>query len=71
MTPTSLVAAVAPRTERIHEKTASMFLQEEKILLQNGTLHFVFRIFTQTKRAWYLKGKNKKRMIIVTFVLVQ
>jgi len=38
MTPTSLVAALAPRTGKINEK---MVFERGGNLLQNGILHFV------------------------------
>jgi len=43
MTPTSLAAAVAPRTGKIFKNSLRVFEREEN-LLQNGTLPFVFKL---------------------------
>jgi len=71
MTPTSLAAAVAPRTGKIN-KNRPVFERGEN-LLQNGILHFAFKLvnrqkscfkvrtftgekLTFLKGAWHLKG---------------
>jgi len=43
MTPTSLVAPVVPRAGKIIKNGHRVFEREEN-LLQNGVLHFVFKL---------------------------
>jgi len=43
MTPTSLVAPVAPRTGKINKNRLN-FLERGEILLQNGIPHFAFKL---------------------------
>jgi len=43
MTPTSLVAVVAPRTGKINKNRRSVFERGEN-LLQNSILHFAFKL---------------------------
>jgi len=44
MTPTSLVEVVAPRTGKLIKKCFVNVFEIEENLLQNGILHFVFRL---------------------------
>jgi len=43
MTPTSFAAAVAPRTGKMNKNRLSFFERGEN-LLQNGILHFAFKL---------------------------
>jgi len=52
-TPTPLIATIAPRTGKIIKNGLRVFKREEH-LLQNGILHFVFRV-NREKLRWKVK----------------
>jgi len=56
MVPTSIVAAVAPRTGKFIKNHLSVFERWEN-LLRNGILHFVFR-FSQSSEITYFSERG-------------